>query len=110
MLPLNHSQRMQGAVRQHIGREMMTLWIPTDEEFSEPIPLSDLLGYIRRMRETLCEEWTPAVKEHLRETYTSQLAPHALRLGFYLIKVVELEGDLRRVPELGFAEDRDDVV
>jgi hypothetical protein len=32
-----------------------------------------------------------------------------LRLGFYLIKVIELEGDLRRVPELRFPENRDDV-
>jgi hypothetical protein len=85
---------------------MMTPWIPTYEELSEPIPLSNLLGYIRRMRETLCEEWTPAVKEHLRATYGRQLGPHALKLGFYLIKVIELEGDLSRVRELRFPDEQ----
>jgi hypothetical protein len=30
---------------------MKTPWIPTDEEIAEPIPLSNLLDYIRRMRE-----------------------------------------------------------
>jgi len=84
----------------------MTPWIPTDEELAEPIPLSNLLDYIRRMRETLCEEWTPAVKEHLRATYSRQLGPHSLKLGFYLIKVVELEGDLSRVRELGFSDEQ----
>lgn len=88
---------------------MMTPWIPTDEEMSEPMPLSDLLGYIRRMRETLCEEWTPEVKQHLRETYTGQLAPYVLKLSLYLIRVIELDGDLRRVPELRFPENRDVV-
>jgi len=83
----------------------MTPWIPTDEELAEPIPLSSLLDQIRRMRETLCEEWTLAVKEHLRETYAGQLAPQVLKLGFYLIKVIELEGDLHRVPELRFSDD-----
>ncbi len=76
---------------------MMTPWIPTDEELSEPILLSDLLGYIRRMRETLCEEWTPAMKEHLRETYTGQLAPHVLKLGFtssYLFTGLAILSDL----------------
>jgi hypothetical protein len=89
---------------------MMTPWIPTNEELSEPIRFSNVLGYIRKMRETLCGEWTPEIKEHLRERYTGQLAPHVLKLGFYLIKVIELEGDLRRVRELRFPEDRDDVV
>jgi hypothetical protein len=88
---------------------MMTPWIPTDEEITEPIPLSDLLGYIRRMRETLCEEWTPPVKAYLRETYTGQLAPHVLKIGLYLIRVIELDGDLRRVRELRFPENRDVV-
>jgi len=83
----------------------MTPWIPTDEELAEPIPLSNLFAYIRRMRDTLCEEWPPEVKGYLRETYAGQLAPHVLRLGLYLVKVVELGGDLTRVRELRFPEE-----
>lgn len=88
---------------------MMRPWIPTDDEIAEPIPLSDLLGNIRKMRETLCEEWTPSVKAYLRETYTGQLAPHVLKLGLCLIRVVETGGDLRSVPGLRFPEKRDVV-
>jgi hypothetical protein len=46
-----------------------------------------------------------ALKEHLRATYTGQLAPHVLKLGLYLVKVVELRGDLTRVRELRFPEE-----
>ena len=69
-----------------------------------PIPLSYLLGRIRDIRERLCDS-KGEEQQRLLSQYTEELAPYVIRLGFYLILVIEKKGDLSRLQELRFPED-----
>jgi hypothetical protein len=82
---------------------MTTVWVPGDD-LAEQLPLSDLLACIRSMRESVCNE-RGAEQARLHEKYNRQLAPHALKLGFYLVLVIEKKGDLSRIGELRFPDE-----
>jgi len=68
---------------------MSSIWIPEYEDLPEQIPLSDLLARIEEMRTSLCEEGSPTEKEEMRQKFNQALAPHALKLGLYLLKARE---------------------
>jgi hypothetical protein len=72
------------------------------DDLPENLPLSDLLDAVRTMRESISNASRGAEQTYLIQNYSHQLAPHVLKLGFYLIKVIELGGDLSRLPELRF--------
>ena len=68
-----------------------------------PLPLSDLLGRIRDIRQSL-RDTKGEEQQRLFVQYTQELAPYVMRLGFYLILVIEKKGDLSRIKELRFPE------
>ena len=72
------------------------------DDLPENLPLSDLLDAVRTMMESICNASRGAGQAYLVQSYSRQLVPHALKLGFYLIKIMELRGDLSRLPELRF--------
>jgi hypothetical protein len=72
------------------------------DDLPENLSLSDLLDAVRTMRESICNASRGAEQGYLIQNYSRLLVPHALKLGFYLIRVMELRGDLSRLPELRF--------